>query len=102
MKTIEIILIMFNVFLLAWIIGVMIIDLKDALKQKTKKTLFVNILQEMEKLHKDGHDANFILVSDKIKIPDFDRVLGVPIEMATLPKGVRFVVAERKVKENEK
>lgn len=102
MRTIEIILILFNVFLLAWIIGVMIIDLKDALKQKTKKTLFVNILKEMEKLHKDGHEANFILINDKIKIPDFDRVLGVPIEFAVLPKGVKFVVAERRVKENEK
>jgi hypothetical protein len=99
MRTIEIILILFNVFLLAWIIGVMIIDLKDALKQKTKKTLFVNILKEMEKLHKDGHEANFILVNSKNKIPDFDRVLGIPIEMAVLPKGVQFVVAERKEKE---
>lgn len=33
-------------------------------------------MQEMEKLHKDGHEANFILVSDKIKIPDFDNSGG--------------------------
>lgn len=32
----------------------------------------------------------------------FDRVMGVPIERAVLPKGVQFIVAERKVKENEK
>lgn len=71
-------------------------------RQKRKRPLFTRILYEMEKIHKDGHEANFILVSDKIKIPDFDRVLGIPIERATLPKGVQFVVAERKVKENEK
>lgn len=71
-------------------------------RQKRKRPLFTRILYEMEKIHKDGHEANFILVSDKIKIPDFDRVLGVPIEMAVLPKGVQFIVAERKVKEQEK
>lgn len=38
----------------------------------------------------------------KSELIAFDRVMGVPIERATLPKGVQFVVAERKVKENEK
>lgn len=71
-------------------------------ERQKRKRLFTRILYEMEKIHKDGHEANFILVSDKIKIPDFDRVLGVPIEMAVLPKGVQFIVAERKVKEQEK
>ena len=64
--------------------------------------LFMRILREMEKLHKQKHEVNFILVSDDVPYLDFDRVMGVHIERATLPKGVQFVVAERKVKEEQK
>lgn len=71
-------------------------------RKKNKGMLFMRILREMEKLHKQKHEVNFILVSDDVPYLDFDRVMGVPIEMATLTKGVQFVVAERKVKENEK
>lgn len=71
-------------------------------RQKKKRTLFMRILYEMEKLHKQKHEVNFILVSDNVRYLDFDRVMGIPIERATLPKGVQFVVAERKVKENDK
>lgn len=71
-------------------------------KRQGKRTLFVQILHEMEKLHKQKHEVNFILVSDDVKGIDFDRVMGIPIERATLPKGVQFIVAERKVKENRK
>lgn len=71
-------------------------------RQKRKRPLFTRILYEMEKMHKRKHDVNFILISDDVRYVDFDRVMGVPIERATLPKGVHFVVAERKVKENEK
>lgn len=71
-------------------------------RKKSKGMLFMRILREMEKLHKQKHEVNFILVSDDVPYLDFDRVMGVPIERATLPKGVQFVVAERKVKENEK
>ena len=49
-------------------------------------------------MHKQKHEVNFILVSDDVPYLDFDRVMGVPIERATLPKGVQFVVAERKEK----
>lgn len=68
-------------------------------RKKSKGTIFARILREMEKLHKQKHEVNFILVSDDIPYLDFDRVMGVPIERATLPKGVQFVVAERKEKE---
>ena len=71
-------------------------------RKKSKGMLFMRILREMEKLHKQKHEVNFILVNDDVPYLDFDRVMGVPIERATLPKGVQFVVAERKVKENEK
>lgn len=71
-------------------------------RKKSKEMLFIRILREMEKLHKQKHEVNFILVSDDVPYLDFDRVMGVPVERATLPKGVQFVVAERKVKENEK
>ena len=71
-------------------------------RRKSKGMLFMRILREMEKLHKQKHEVNFILVSDDVHYLDFDRVMGVPIERATLPKGVQFIVAERKVKENEK
>lgn len=70
-------------------------------RKKSKGMLFMRILREMEKLHKQKHEVNFILVSDDVPYLDFDRVLGVPIEMAVLPKGVQFIVAERK-KEQEK
>ena len=71
-------------------------------RQKRKRTLFMRILYEMEKLHKQKHEVNFILLSDDVRYVDFDRVMGIPVERATLPKGVQFIVAERKVKENEK
>lgn len=71
-------------------------------RKKNKGMLFMRILREMEKLHKQKHEVNFILVSDDVPYLDFDRVMGIPVERATLPKGVQFVVAERKVKENEK
>lgn len=71
-------------------------------RKKNKGMLFMRILREMEKLHKQKHEVNFILVSDDVPYLDFDRVMGVPIERATLPKGVQFVVAERKVKEEQK
>lgn len=71
-------------------------------RQKRKRPLFTRILYEIEKLHKQKHEVNFILVSDDVRYVDFDRVMGVPIERATLPKGVQFVVAERKVKEEQK
>lgn len=71
-------------------------------RRKNKGMLFMRILREMEKLHKQKHEVNFILVSDDVPYLDFDRVMGVPIERATLPKGVQFVVAERKVKEEQK
>ena len=74
----------------------------DYFKRHKKETIFMRILYEMEKLYKQKHEVNFILVNENIKGIDFDRVMGVPIERATLPKGVQFVVAERKVKENEK
>lgn len=67
-------------------------------RQKKKRTLFMRILYEMEKLHKQKHEVNFILLSDDVRYVDFDRVMGIPIERATLPKGVQFVVAERKGK----
>ena len=70
--------------------------------QKRKRPLFTRILYEMEKMHKQKHEVNFILLSDDVRYVDFDRVMGIPIERATLPKGVQFIVAERKVKENEK
>lgn len=65
-------------------------------KSKRKGTIFARILREMEKLHKQKHEVNFILVSDDVPYLDFDRVMGIPIERATLPKGVQFIVAERK------
>lgn len=65
-------------------------------RKKNKKMLFTRILNEMEKLHKQKHEVNFILLSDGVRYVDFDRVMGIPIERATLPKGVQFVVAERK------
>ena len=71
-------------------------------RQKRKRPLFTRILYEMEKMHKRKHEVNFILLSDDVRYVDFDRVMGIPVERATLPKGVQFVVAERKVKENEK
>lgn len=71
-------------------------------RRKNKGMLFMRILREMEKLHKQKHEVNFILVSDDVPYLDFDRVMGVPIERATLPKGVQFIVAERKVKEEQK
>lgn len=71
-------------------------------RQKRKSPLFTRILYEMEKMHKRKHEVNFILVSDDVPYLDFDRVMGIPIERATLPKGVQFVVAERKVKEEQK
>lgn len=71
-------------------------------RKKSKGMLFMRILREMERLHKQKHEVNFILVSDDVPYLDFDRVMGIPIERAILPKGVQFVVAERKVKENEK
>lgn len=71
-------------------------------RQKRKRPLFTRILYEMEKMHKQKHEVNFILINDDVRYVDFDRVMGVPIERAGLPKGVMFVVAERKVKENEK
>ena len=71
-------------------------------RQKRKRPLFTRILYEIEKMHKQKHEVNFILLSDDVRYVDFDRVMGIPIERATLPKGVQFVVAERKVKENEK
>lgn len=71
-------------------------------RKKNKGMLFMRILREMEKLHKQKHEVNFILVSDDVPYLDFDRVMGVPIERATLPKGVQFIVAERKVKEEQK
>lgn len=71
-------------------------------RQKRKRPLFTRILYEMEKMHKRKHEVNFILINDDVRYVDFDRVMGVPIERATLPKGVQFVVAERKAKENEK
>ena len=60
------------------------------------------ILNDAINANKRKHEVNFILVSDDVRYVDFDRVMGIPIERATLPKGVQFVVAERKVKENEK
>lgn len=71
-------------------------------RQKRKRPLFTHILYEMEKMHKRKHEVNFILISDDVRYVDFDRVMDVPVERATLPKGIQFVVAERKVKENEK
>ena len=71
-------------------------------RQKRKRPLFTRILYEIEKMHKRKHEVNFILLSDDIRYVDFDLVMGIAIERATLPKGVQFVVAERKVKENEK
>ena len=71
-------------------------------KSKRKRPLFTRILYEMEKMHKQKHEVNFILINDDVRYVDFDRVMGIPVERATLPKGVQFVVAERKVKENEK
>lgn len=71
-------------------------------RQKRKRRLFTRILYEMEKMYKRKHEVNFILINDDVRYVDFDRVMGVPIERATLPKGVQFVVAERKVKENRK
>lgn len=71
-------------------------------RRKNKGMLFMRILREMEKLHKQKHEVNFILVSDDVPYLDFDRVMGIPIERATLPKGVQFIVAERKVKEEQK
>ena len=71
-------------------------------RQKRKRPLFTRILYEIEKMHKRKHEVNFILLSDDVRYVDFDRVMGIPIERATLPKDVQFVVAERKVKENEK
>lgn len=70
-------------------------------RSKRKRPLFTRILYEMEKMHKRKHEVNFILISDDVRYVDFDRVMGVPIERATLPKGVQFIVAERK-KEQEK
>ena len=71
-------------------------------RSKRKRPLFTSILYEMEKMHKQKHEVNFILINDDVRYVDFDRVMGIPIERATLPKGVQFVVAERKVEENEK
>ena len=71
-------------------------------RQKRKRPLFTRILYEMEKMHKQKHEVNFILLSDDVRYVDFDRVMGIPVERATLPKSVQFVVAERKAKENEK
>ena len=71
-------------------------------RNKRKRPLFTRILYEIEKMHKQKHEVNFILLSDDVRYVDFDRVMGIPVERATLPKGVQFVVAERKVKENEK
>ena len=68
-------------------------------RRKSKGMLFMRILREMEKLHKQKHEVNFILVSDDVPYLDFDQVMGIPVERATLPKGVQFVVAERKEKE---
>lgn len=70
-------------------------------RSKRKRPLFTRILYEMEKMHKQKHEVNFILINDDVRYVDFDRVMGVPIERATLPKGVQFIVAERK-KEQEK
>lgn len=70
-------------------------------RQKRKRPLFTRILYEIEKMHKRKHEVNFILISDDVRYVDFDRVMGVPVERATLPKGVQFIVAERK-KEQEK
>lgn len=67
-------------------------------RSKKKRPLFTRILYEMEKMHKRKHEVNFILINDDVRYVDFDRVMGVPIERATLPKGVQFVVAERKEK----
>lgn len=67
-------------------------------RSKRKRPLFTRILYEMEKMHKRKHEVNFILISDDVPYLDFDRVMGVPIERATLPKGVQFIVAERKEK----
>lgn len=68
-------------------------------RQKRKRPLFTHILYEMEKMHKQKHEVNFILINDDVRYVDFDRVMGIPVERATLPKGVQFVVAERKEKE---
>lgn len=70
-------------------------------RSKRKRPLFTRILYEMEKMHKQKHEVNFILINDDVRYVDFDRVMGIPVERATLPKGVQFVVAERK-KEQEK
>ena len=71
-------------------------------RSKRKRPLFTRILYEMEKMHKQKHEVNFILINDDVRYVYFDRVMGIPVERATLPKGVQFIVAERKVKENEK
>lgn len=76
-------------------------EIKDeiAINRESELTEFARILYEMEKMHKRKHEVNFILISDDVRYVDFDRVMGIPIERATLPKGVQFVVAERKEKE---
>lgn len=57
-------------------------------RQKRKRPLFTRILYEMEKMHKRKHEVNFILLSDDVRYVDFDRVMGIPVERATLPKAV--------------
>lgn len=104
MTTAEICMVVFfgvgTIFVIIPAIYVNVDYLKE--RKKNKGMLFMRILREMEKLHKQKHEVNFILVSDDVPYLDFDRVMGVPIERATLPKGVQFVVAERKVKEEQK
>lgn len=58
-------------------------------RQKRKRPLFTRILYEIEKMHKRKHEVNFILLSDDARYVDFDRVMGIPVERATLPKGVK-------------
>ena len=102
MKASDICMIVFFVIATICIIIPAIYMNVDYFKRRKKETIFMRILYEMEKLYKQKHEVNFILVNENIKGIDFDRVMGVPIERAVLPKGVQFIVAERKVKENEK
>ena len=71
-------------------------------RQKRKRPLFTRSLYEIEEVDEGKHEVNFVLLSGDVRYVDFDRVMVIPIERTTLPKGVQFVVAERKVKENEK
>ena len=87
------------IILMAATVGIpMIFVAIDYFKQKrnSRRTIFMQILYEIEKLHKQKHEVNFILINDDLRGIDFDRVMGIPVERAVLPKGVRFVVAERK------